>query len=86
MDVTARMVGKQTGLTREKITRYLSRSFEKALIIHSGGKKGYKLIETDQDRTKYAKVERDALEEWLLKDCVFVIDNPLKNDNIWKRD
>ncbi len=80
--MTGRMVGKQTGLTRGKITRYLSRSLEKALITHSGDKKGYELIETDQDRTKYSKEERDALEEWLLKDCDLVINNPLKNDNI----
>jgi hypothetical protein len=86
MDVTARMVGKQTGLTRGKISQYLYRSLEKALIIHSSDKKGYKLIETDQDRTKYSKEERDALEEWLLKDCDLVIENPSKNDNIWKRD
>jgi hypothetical protein len=39
MDVTARMVGKQTGLARGKVTHYLSRSLEKALIIHSSNKK-----------------------------------------------
>jgi hypothetical protein len=38
-DVTARLVGKQTGLTRGEITCYLSRSLEKALIIHSSDKK-----------------------------------------------
>jgi hypothetical protein len=86
IDVTARMVGKQTGLARGKITQYLPRSLEKTLIIHSGDKKGYKLIETDQDRTKYSKEERDALEKWLLKDCDLVIKNQLKNDNIKKWD
>jgi hypothetical protein len=86
MDVTARLVGKQTRLTRGKITCYLSRSLEKVLIIHSSDKKGYKLTGTDQYRTKYSKEERDALEEWLLKDFVFVIKIPLKNDNIWKWD
>ena len=80
------MIGKQAGLSTKKIRRYSSRSLEKALLINSGDKKGYELIESDQDRTKYSGNERDALEEWLLKDCDLIIENPLKNDSIWKRD
>jgi len=85
-DVSACMIGKQAGLSTKKIKRYSSRSLETALLINSGDKKGYELIESDQDRTKYSGDERDALEEWLLKDCDLIIENPLKNDSIWKRD
>jgi hypothetical protein len=86
MDVSACTVGKQAGLSTKMIRSYSSRSLEKALLINSGVKKGYELIVSDQDRTKYSDNERDASEEWLLTDCDFVIENPLKNDAIGKRD
>ncbi len=86
MDMTACMVGKQVGLSPGKIRHYSVRSLEKALLVTSGDKKGYELIEMDQDRTKYSEEEKVALEKWLLKDCEFVVKNPLKNDTIIKWD
>jgi hypothetical protein len=63
MDMTACMIGKQVGLSPGKIRRYSLKSLEKALLVTSGDKKGYELIEIDQDRTKYSEEKERCVRE-----------------------
>ena len=79
-------IGKMANLSYGCIKRYSSKVFEKARLIQSGDKKGYELIEADQDRSKYSEEELAAFDNWILKDCQYVIENPLKNDTVMKRD
>jgi hypothetical protein len=85
MNMAATMIGMQAGLSSQQTRRYLLRSLMQSFLFNSG-KKGYKLIEIDQDRTKYTEEERDAFKKQIQTDCDVVIKNTLKNDAIWKGD
>ena len=48
--------------------------------------KGYELYEDEAIRTKYTEEELNKFDNWCLNDCALIIDNPFKNDTVWKRD
>jgi hypothetical protein len=78
--------GKQDGLSRQFIRTYKSKSFEKARLISEGDERGFELIEADQTRSKFKEAQVSRFEQWIIKDCELVKQNPLKNDMIIQRD
>jgi hypothetical protein len=62
------------------------KNFEKARLISAGDKRGFEFIEADQTRSKFKEEQLSMFEQWIIKDCELVKQNPLKNDMIIQRD
>jgi hypothetical protein len=50
-----------------------------------GYKKGFEFVDTDQKWSKFNDEQLTKFEEWIENDCQLVIENPLKNNLVWKR-
>ncbi len=48
--------------------------------------KGFELFDEEKDRSKYSEEQIKKFQHWVLNGCELVIDNPFKNDTVWKRD
>jgi hypothetical protein len=57
-----------------------------ARLIKEGDERGFELIEPDKHRSKYPLETVKRFEQWIIKDCELVIQNPLKNYMIYERD
>jgi hypothetical protein len=55
-------------------------------LISEGDERGFELIDADQTRSKFSEAQVSRFEQWIIKDCKLVIQNPLKNDMIIQRD
>jgi hypothetical protein len=84
--LSASSMGKQAGLSKHFIHFNKSKSFEKARLISAGDKRGFEFIEADQTRSKFKEEQLSMFEQWIIKDCELVKQNPLKNDMIIQRD
>ena len=78
-------IGRQVGMHRSSISRSKIKSYNRVALIMSGDKKGCEFVDTHQKRSKFTNEEITKFEQWIEKDCQLVIENPLKNDMIWKR-
>ena len=52
----------------------------------AGESKGFEMIDTDQQRSKFTNEQWEDFEQWIESHCKLVIANPLKNDMVSKRD
>jgi hypothetical protein len=55
-------------------------------LISEGDERGFELIDADQTRSKFSEAQVSRFEQWIIKDCKLVIQNPLKNDMITQKD
>jgi hypothetical protein len=76
----------QLGISSGVFRNFHKRSTERAQLILSGDNSGYKLIDSDQVRSKFSIVQQEAFKIWIVSHCDLVKQNPLKNKMVWMRD
>ena len=79
-------MGKHAGLSKHCIAYNKAKSFEKARLIQAGDEQGFEIIEPEKLRKKISPETITLFEQWIVKDCELIIQNPLKNDMIYERD
>jgi hypothetical protein len=78
--------GSQAGLSKGFIQYNKDKSAKKARLISEGDERGFESIEADKTRSKLSEAQVSRFEQWIIKDCKLVIQNPLKNDVIIQKD
>jgi hypothetical protein len=84
--ISTTSIGKHAGLSKHCISYNKAKSFQTARLIKAGDERGFKLIEPEKHCSKYPLETVEKFEQWIIKDCELVIQNPLKNDMIYERD
>jgi hypothetical protein len=79
-------LGIQVGLSRGFIQWNKDKSAKKTRLINEGDERGFEFVKADQTRSKFNEAQVSRFEQWIIKDCELVIQNPLKNDMIRQRD
>ena len=54
------------------------------MMIEHGDMVGF--LEEEESRTKYFMEELCRFKKWVLNHCPLIVDNPFKNDMVWKLD
>ncbi len=78
-------IGRQVEVSKMLVSHAKIKTYHQIALIVSGGKKGFEFIDTDQKRSKFNDEQLTKFEQRIEKYCQLVIENPLKNDMVWKK-